>query len=61
MKMFFDGKLRDKRIPIFGFLVGLLFLPVHVSADELNSGDTAWMLVATVLVLFMTVPGVALF
>jgi Amt family ammonium transporter len=32
-------------------------------ADEavLNSGDTAWMLVATVLVLFMTIPGLALF
>jgi Amt family ammonium transporter len=32
-------------------------------ADEavLNGGDTAWMLVATVLVLFMTIPGLALF
>ena len=29
--------------------------------DELNSGDTAWMLVATVLVLFMTLPGLSLF
>jgi Amt family ammonium transporter len=28
---------------------------------SLNSGDTAWMLVATVLVLFMTIPGLALF
>ncbi|MGN6424128.1 MAG: ammonium transporter [Asticcacaulis sp.] len=27
----------------------------------LNSGDTAWMLVSTALVLFMTLPGVALF
>ena len=27
----------------------------------LNSGDTAWMLTATVLVLFMTIPGLALF
>lgn len=27
----------------------------------LNSGDTAWMLISTALVMFMTVPGVALF
>ena len=26
-----------------------------------NSGDTAWMLTATALVLFMTIPGLALF
>ena len=30
-------------------------------ADELNSGDTAWMLTATALVLFMTIPGLSLF
>ena len=27
----------------------------------LNSGDTAWMLISTALVMIMTVPGVALF
>ena len=27
----------------------------------LDSGDTAWMLTATALVLFMTIPGLALF
>jgi len=34
-----------------------------MAADEvvLNSGDTAWMLTATALVLFMTIPGLALF
>lgn len=31
------------------------------STSSLNSGDTAWMLIATVLVLFMTLPGLALF
>ena len=31
------------------------------AADTLYKGDTAWMLVATVLVLFMTIPGIALF
>ena len=33
--------------------------PVH--ASELNSGDTSWILTATALVLFMTLPGLALF
>ena len=31
------------------------------SADPLNTGDTAWMLVSSALVLLMTVPGLALF
>jgi len=30
-------------------------------APKLNSGDTAWMLTSTALVLFMTIPGLALF
>jgi Amt family ammonium transporter len=36
-------------------------LPSMALADELNSGDTAWVLTSTVLVLFMTIPGLALF
>src|ERR1700681_1851037 len=35
--------------------------PVLVGADKLNSGDTAWMLTSTALVLLMTIPGLALF
>jgi hypothetical protein len=35
--------------------------PVAEAADALSSADTAWMLTATVLVLFMTLPGLALF
>ncbi len=31
------------------------------AAATLDSGDTAWMIVATVLVLFMTIPGLSLF
>ena len=31
------------------------------AAPELNTGDTAWMLTSTALVLLMTIPGVALF
>ncbi|MBF0620641.1 MAG: ammonium transporter [Magnetococcales bacterium] len=32
-----------------------------MAEDTLNSGDTAWMIVATALVLFMTIPGLSLF
>ena len=31
------------------------------AADNLSSGDTAWIITATALVLFMTLPGLALF
>jgi Amt family ammonium transporter len=43
----------------------MLFLPLLAFAQDvapvLDSGDTAWMLTATVLVLLMTIPGLALF
>ncbi len=39
----------------------LLALPFFASADDVNSGDSAWLLTATALVLFMTLPGLALF
>jgi len=45
----------------FALAVVSLLLPARAMADELNSGDTAWMLTATALVLFMTVPGLSLF
>ena len=50
-----------RKIAGLGALLSLV--PGFAMADEavLNSGDTAWMLVATVLVLFMTIPGLALF
>jgi Amt family ammonium transporter len=35
--------------------------PTLVGFDKINSGDTAWMLASTALVLLMTVPGLALF
>jgi Amt family ammonium transporter len=35
--------------------------PTIVTFDKLNSGDTAWMLTSTALVLMMTIPGLALF
>ncbi|TDU28145.1 ammonium transporter [Panacagrimonas perspica] len=36
-------------------------LPFAASAQEINSGDSAWILTSTALVLFMTLPGLALF
>ena len=46
-------------------LTGLLASPLLAASasaeDVLDSGDTAWMLVSTLLVLLMTLPGLALF
>jgi Amt family ammonium transporter len=54
-----------KRYTLFALLAGLallLGLPgAAMAEDTLNSGDTAWMLTSTALVLFMTIPGLALF
>ncbi len=49
-----------------GALLSLVMPSLALAADEvaapvLNSGDTAWMLTSTALVLFMTIPGLALF
>ena len=47
------------------FNLSLTMLAIMASpalfAAEINSGDTAWILTATALVLFMTLPGLALF
>lgn len=42
-------------------LLSMPTLAVAADAPTLNSGDTAWMLTSTALVLFMTIPGLALF
>lgn len=52
--------LISKRITVLP-LTALLFLPGLSVADSLDSGDTAWLLTSTALVLFMTLPGLALF
>jgi len=39
----------------------LLSCPIGASAQTVDSGDTAWILTSTALVLFMTLPGLALF
>ena len=51
-----------QRIACLLSLGGLALAPsLAMAEDVLDSGDTAWMLTATALVLFMTVPGLALF
>jgi ammonium transporter, Amt family len=43
-------------------LIALLLLPQSsFAADAIDTGDTAWILTSTALVLFMTLPGLALF
>ncbi len=42
-------------------LLALLCVPSVSVADQLDSGNTAWILTATALVLFMTLPGLSLF
>tara|TARA_A100001037_G_scaffold300967_1_gene329526 strand:- start:171 stop:1451 length:1281 start_codon:yes stop_codon:yes gene_type:complete len=42
-------------------LLGGIALTMPALADELNGADTAWILTSTALVLFMTLPGLALF
>jgi ammonium transporter, Amt family len=50
------------RMAMKSLLLSALLSPSLVMAQaELNSGDTAWMLTATALVLFMTIPGLSLF
>ena len=44
----------------FTINLSLLFVPA-LFASDLNSGDTSWILTSTALVLFMTLPGLALF
>ncbi|MGB1556890.1 MAG: ammonium transporter [Oceanococcaceae bacterium] len=43
------------------FATALLLLPSYAFAQSADSGDTAWILASTALVLFMTLPGLALF
>lgn len=50
---------------LIGLLISTGFLSAQTATTTvtpaINSGDTAWMIVATALVLFMSIPGLALF
>ena len=48
---------------LIGFSVVAFFstTPAFAAAPKIDSGDTAWMLTSSLLVLMMTIPGLALF
>ncbi len=54
-------KTRKGTMGILLTLSAVLTSSLAMAADELSAGDTAWMLTATALVLFMTIPGLSLF
>jgi len=47
--------------PISLATISLSATPAFAATSEINPADTAWMIVATALVLMMTIPGLALF
>ncbi|NOZ11236.1 MAG: ammonium transporter [Gammaproteobacteria bacterium] len=57
------NKMNSKWLPVFllGVAVGLFPEWGWAQDAKLDSGDTAWILTSTVLVLFMTIPGLAFF
>jgi Amt family ammonium transporter len=50
-----------KLVNTIGLLLSACLVSAGASADDINGADTAWMLTATALVLFMTIPGLSLF
>jgi Amt family ammonium transporter len=53
--------LKSKGVSALLLTTLISVLPSIALADELNGADTAWILTSTALVLFMTIPGLALF
>ena len=59
-----DCTIRKPIIVVSTILAGSALAPIRAWADDsskINSGDTAWVLVSSALVLLMTAPGLALF
>ena len=53
---------RTSNVSAIGLVGGLCTLAEPaLASNELNTGDTAWMLTSSLLVLMMTIPGIALF
>ena len=53
-------KLRSLRTAALSLALMLVAHPA-LAEDKIDTGDTAWMITATLLVLLMTLPGLALF
>ncbi len=50
-----------RKILVTAFILSMIPLSSVFAAEALDSGDTAWMIVATALVMVMTPAGLALF
>jgi ammonium transporter, Amt family len=65
MRKFLDHLSKCPRslgtVLVIATLLGPAVALAQAQAPTLNSGDTAWMLTSTALVLFMTIPGLSLF
>ena len=57
MKKIFASSIAAVAIPMATFAQGA----AQAAAPTINSGNTAWMIMATILVMLMTIPGLALF
>lgn len=53
--------MRFKELTVKRILTILACLPMATFAQDINGADTAWIMTSTALVLFMTLPGLALF
>jgi Amt family ammonium transporter len=56
-----DSKMKKLSVAFFALMAQGAPAASAVAAPAINTGDTAWMIVATALVLLMTIPGLALF
>ena len=61
MSMIIKKNINEKNIFNLFIAIFVFLNPGDLMAQELDSGDTAWILTSTALVLFMTLPGLALF
>lgn len=54
-----------RQLPLWAIMLATLFTSIpalaQTEAAQINTGDTAWMLTSTALVLLMTIPGLAVF
>ena len=61
MRRAMQAVTKSRLLWLLAGLAPALAVAQEAAKPELNSGDTAWMLTSTALVLFMTIPGLALF
>lgn len=64
MRLFYKSLCKPMGLMAFIWTALLLSMDTALGAEakpKLDSGDTAWMLTSTALVLLMTIPGVAFF